>query len=84
MRLLQFLWMMFAWDPTSLPGFKKRPEPISGRSPAHRALGFIAIAAVQLFRWSSLQKGTERVQTLLGIYVSMVGPTGFEPVTKRL
>jgi hypothetical protein len=30
------------------------------------------------------QKGTERVQTLFGIYVSKVGPEGFEPPTKRL
>ena len=30
------------------------------------------------------KKGTERVQTLLGSYVSMVGPEGFEPPTKRL
>ena len=30
------------------------------------------------------KKGTERVQTLFGIYVSKVGPEGFEPPTKRL
>ncbi len=30
------------------------------------------------------KRGTERVQTFLGIYVSMVGPEGFEPPTKRL
>ena len=30
------------------------------------------------------KRGTERVQTLLGSYVSMVGPEGFEPPTKRL
>jgi hypothetical protein len=30
------------------------------------------------------KRGTERVQTFYRIYVSMVGPEGFEPPTKRL
>jgi hypothetical protein len=30
------------------------------------------------------KRGTERVQTFFGICVSMVGPEGFEPPTKRL
>ncbi len=35
-------------------------------------------------RSQGAKKGTESGQTLFGIYVSMVGPEGSEPPTKRL
>jgi hypothetical protein len=80
----QFLWMLVGWVGQ---GFTRSSEAV------HRAflsakprctLDFSEFAGFNVIGWGHPKKGTERVQTLFGICVSMVGPPGFEPGTKRL
>jgi hypothetical protein len=82
--LLRFLWVLLSPDYLKFTASKSSIERAILTSKMGRTLELNELAGLNLIAWRNAKRGTERVQTLCGIYVNMVGPTGFEPVTKRL